>query len=68
MRCVRATSPSPTTDGGLFDIEKDSAANIAKTIRGHVGLARVRGIGEACLKLAKEEEAALRKKSSKQAG
>jgi hypothetical protein len=54
-------------DGSLFDLNRDTAADIAKTIRGHVGLARTRGIRDALTKLVKEEEAALRK-TPKQAG
>jgi hypothetical protein len=54
-------------DRSLFDLNRDTAANIAKTIRGHVGLSRTRTIRDALIKLVKEEEAALRK-TPKQAG
>jgi hypothetical protein len=55
-------------DGSLFDLNRDTAADIAKTIRGHVGLSRTRSIRDALTKLVKDEEAALRKSTPKQAG
>jgi hypothetical protein len=54
-------------DGSLFDLHKDTAADIAETTFRHVGLARTRGIRDALTKLIKREEDALRK-TPKQAG
>jgi hypothetical protein len=51
----------------MVDLNRDTAVDIAKVIRGNVGLARARGIRDALTKLVQAEEAALRK-TSKQAG
>jgi hypothetical protein len=53
--------------GSLFDLHKDTAADIAETTFRHVGLGRTRGIRDALTKLVKREEDALRK-TSKPAG
>ena len=58
----------PTTDGGLFDLNLDTALNIAKTIRGNTSLARARGIRDALTRVIKEEEMVLHKSTPKQAG
>jgi hypothetical protein len=59
---------TPTVDGGLFDIVRDSLKDIARTFRGNTSLARTRGLRDELSKIVREEEAALRKSTSKQAG
>jgi hypothetical protein len=53
--------------GSLFDLHRDTAADIADTILRHVKLARTRGIRDALTKVIKREEDSFRKQS-KQAG
>jgi hypothetical protein len=57
-----------SADGGssLFDLRRDTADNIAKTILGHLKLVRTRGIRDALTKVIRRTEDELRKQ--KQAG
>jgi hypothetical protein len=58
---------SRQADGSLFDLHKDTAADLAEITFRHVGLARTRRLRDALTKLLKREEAAPRK-TSKPAG
>jgi hypothetical protein len=48
--------------GSLFDLHKDTAANIAETMLRHLKLSRTRGIRNALTRVIQREEEELRKR------